>query len=592
MEIIPDNIPQELKERKQWIITNDQIENPESWMTFDEACDKVDNGYILYFYTENDPYTIVAVDTDCDTLKPLIRSIADKVNTYCEKDADYSEEDAEAYIMVFKGKHDFSSIDKIYEIRHSVLILFTGNTLHNRDISEDIKSLEDSVSLVKPALDDFKEKRKSYIEDMVHRCIALCKTIDDQKELIEKSLEYAYEHDTLGQSKQDIQETVDDILPKVVKWVESRKPKPLKSRERKPLTKIMKKEFKDIEDTVEGFISSEGLTLIAGWPKIGKSYWTLYMAISMAKGEKVFGKIPVEKHRVLYLDLESTDRRIQNRIYELEPDYNEEDSRYDNFEAYNYVDDEPWHGLNDNGLEEIKDWLDNTPGKKIVFIDTWGAFRAGHPVAASEAYDRDYSELSQLKKLADKHKTPIVVVTHLREKRGEDPLHQISGSAGVPGTVDTAMCFYPKPNKKMHVLVRSRDLNMNTYEFVGNNMSRTWTLVGTIDDESEKDLLDTLHPRFKKIVEFIKNSKDSDISRQDIKKHLLNTEPGLTDNQLDKTLRKLVQNDYIENTGRGKYSIPNSEINEADTVSKTPPKSSVKSSNTETIDSEKSIITD
>src|SRR5947209_1653111 len=58
---------------------------------------------------------------------------------------------------------------------------------------------------------------------------------------------------------------------------------------------------------VEGMIA-QGITLLAGPPKVGKSWLCLQLAIAVAEGSDVLG-IPVEKGEVLYLALEDTPRR-------------------------------------------------------------------------------------------------------------------------------------------------------------------------------------------------------------------------------------------------------------------------------------------
>jgi RecA-family ATPase len=51
-------------------------------------------------------------------------------------------------------------------------------------------------------------------------------------------------------------------------------------------------------------IVCEGLSLLAGPPKVGKSWLSLDLALSVAGGGKAFGAIPVQPGPVLYLALE------------------------------------------------------------------------------------------------------------------------------------------------------------------------------------------------------------------------------------------------------------------------------------------------
>ena len=60
--------------------------------------------------------------------------------------------------------------------------------------------------------------------------------------------------------------------------------------------------FPPIKWAVDGFLP-EGLSILAGGPKVGKSLLALHLAVGVALGGCVLGKIPVIKGRVLYLAL-------------------------------------------------------------------------------------------------------------------------------------------------------------------------------------------------------------------------------------------------------------------------------------------------
>ncbi len=77
----------------------------------------------------------------------------------------------------------------------------------------------------------------------------------------------------------------------------------------------MTQPLKPIEFVVDHLIS-QGLFILAGAPKVGKSWLALDMALSIAKGEKVFGR-ETKRGTALYLCLEDSYTRIQNRLFEL-----------------------------------------------------------------------------------------------------------------------------------------------------------------------------------------------------------------------------------------------------------------------------------
>ena len=185
---------------------------------------------------------------------------------------------------------------------------------------------------------------------------------------------------------------------------------------------IMNTPMKPIEYCVDGLIS-QGLFILAGAPKVGKSWLALDMCLSIAKGEKVLGKETSCGH-VVYLSLEDSLIRLQNRLYELT--------------------DEPSDNLNfaimaesiSNGLpEQIEYCRKRFDDLKIVVIDTLQKVRN----ESESSYSSDYKELSVLKSLADKLGIAIVLVHHTRKCSDSDPFNMISGSTGLSGCVDGSM---------------------------------------------------------------------------------------------------------------------------------------------------------
>lgn len=127
---------------------------------------------------------------------------------------------------------------------------------------------------------------------------------------------------------------------------------------------IMNTPMKPIEYCVDGLIS-QGLFVLAGAPKVGKSWLALDMCLSIAKGEKVLGKETLCGHAV-YLSLEDSLIRLQNRLYELTDDPS--DNLHFAIMAESIS----------NGLpEQIEYCRKRFDDLKIVFIDTLQMVRNG-----------------------------------------------------------------------------------------------------------------------------------------------------------------------------------------------------------------------
>ncbi|MEJ7703487.1 MAG: AAA family ATPase [Geodermatophilaceae bacterium] len=76
---------------------------------------------------------------------------------------------------------------------------------------------------------------------------------------------------------------------------------------------LMACDFPEPRWAVPGIIA-EGLTLLAGAPKVGKSWLALGLGIAVATGGKALGALDVTAGDVLYLALEDPPRRLQERL--------------------------------------------------------------------------------------------------------------------------------------------------------------------------------------------------------------------------------------------------------------------------------------
>ena len=190
----------------------------------------------------------------------------------------------------------------------------------------------------------------------------------------------------------------------------------------KSCEEIMTTVYKPIEFVIDGLIA-QGLYILAGAPKVGKSWLALDMCLSIAKGEKILG-LKTSQGTALYLCLEDSYARIQNRLYELTDEPTEM--------LYFSVMSDPIGG----GLEEqIEGFMSEHRDLKIVFIDTLQMVRSD----TDSSYGSDYKDLSVLKALADKLEIAIIVVHHTRKCKDIDPINMISGSTGISGCVDGSM---------------------------------------------------------------------------------------------------------------------------------------------------------
>ena len=66
---------------------------------------------------------------------------------------------------------------------------------------------------------------------------------------------------------------------------------------------------------IDGLLSN-GLAILSGDSKIGKSWMVLWFCLKIAAGEPIWGR-PTSRSSVIYLALEDKEWRIQQRMHEL-----------------------------------------------------------------------------------------------------------------------------------------------------------------------------------------------------------------------------------------------------------------------------------
>ncbi len=221
---------------------------------------------------------------------------------------------------------------------------------------------------------------------------------------------------------------------------------------------------------VEGLLP-EGLHLLAGSPKIGKSWLALWTCLCVSKGEPMWG-LPTAKGTGLYLCLEDSYIRIQGRLFHITEDAPEN--------LY-------FANLSDHiggGLEnQITSFLAEHPDTVLIVIDTLQRVR--DIVPDNNSYANDYRELSSLKELADEHHIAILLIHHLRKMNDTDPMNMISGTTGISGATDSNFVLKRKdrssPQAELHCT--GRDIESRVLTLRLQRETHTWVLAESLEEE-------------------------------------------------------------------------------------------------------------
>jgi hypothetical protein len=217
----------------------------------------------------------------------------------------------------------------------------------------------------------------------------------------------------------------------------------------------------------------EGLTVLAGKPKIGKSMLSLNLSVSISTGGIALGQVSVEQKDVLYLALEDTPRRIQDRISQSLQGSSPTGRL--NF-AFS------WPKMDGIGLEELDRWLEEHPDAGLVVIDTLARIR-GPKRNGSTLYDADYDDLCRIKSIADQHHITIILLHHLRKAGADEVLDLVSGSTGLTAAADTVAVLKRERARADAILyITGRDVEDKELALRSDGSSASFVLLGAAEE--------------------------------------------------------------------------------------------------------------
>ena len=294
---------------------------------------------------------------------------------------------------------------------------------------------------------------------------------------------------------------------------------------------ILATEYPEPTWAVPGLIS-EGVTILAGGPKIGKSYLCLHIALAVASGGTVLGKIEVTPRRVLYIALEDTYRRLGSRMRKILHGNPEPDRIHF---AYS------WPRLDGTGLQDLRSSMEQHPDIGLIIIDTLVRIRSSKRTGSP--YEADYNEISRIKALADEFGICIVVVHHLRKTKAQDIFDLVSGSTGLTAAADTvAILLRERSQADATLFVSGREVEEQELALRFEFDSGSWVLLGEAAacrlSEERQEIVDLLE------------SEGGPMKLGDIASALGKKKPNLLG-----LLSGLTDQGLVEKAGHGKYQL-------------------------------------
>jgi len=256
-------------------------------------------------------------------------------------------------------------------------------------------------------------------------------------------------------------------------------------------TELMDKEFEPIRWTVPGLIP-EGLILLAGKPKVGKSWLALHLchAVAFESGGYALGQIEVEPGKAVYYGLEDSERRLQERLKGISCGL----PIPGNLFISNHLE-----RLDAGGLEEIEAFLEDNPETRLVVIDTLARVKP-RSRRNTDAYETDTEIMGGLQALAMRHGVTVLVVHHMRKnvKDADDVFDGVLGSTGLTGTADaTVLVQRGRQSKEIVMHITGRDVEEQQLSVRFDLSDRVpFNLMGTTEEvhmsDTRKEILEYL----------------------------------------------------------------------------------------------------
>jgi len=322
-------------------------------------------------------------------------------------------------------------------------------------------------------------------------------------------------------------------------WVQAQDPPPTPNRPASALTIISaadlaRKSIPDPRWAVPGLLP-EGLVILAGRPKVGKSWLALDVALAVASGEAALRGVACEPGDVLYFALEDNLRRLQERIKQLGVTPS---PRLD------LATEAPTVGA--GFLEAVGEWLDRHPTSRLVVVDTLARIRPPRK-RGGDVYGEDTAALAGIQRMALERGVCVLLLHHLRKGTTTDPVDSVSGTAAIAGVPDAVLVLQKTKRQGEATLhLTGRDVEESDLLLSWNARTAGWILV---DHCADAGAVVALTEERRRILDVLKG-RDAALSPSEIAAALGHPEKAESTRHL---VRKLAAEGLIESAGYGHY---------------------------------------
>jgi len=294
---------------------------------------------------------------------------------------------------------------------------------------------------------------------------------------------------------------------------------------------LMAKHFDPIMWVIPGVLS-EGMYVLAGAPKLGKSWLALGWMLAVGSGGSALGSISCAKGDVLGLMLEDNERRLQRRIRQMRLS--------DIPDTVTLLTE--WPTIDDGCIREIEAWIAGVSNPRLIVVDVFARVK-GNKGGKETDYDFDYRQAAALQAIASAHNLALVVIHHTRKMAADDPFDEVSGTRGLTGAADGVLVLKRDGGTQQPVLYgRGRDLEEFESALQFDGETGAWSVIG-----AAWQVADTMERR--QIQEVLGRSVDP-MTPTELAERL-----GKSRQNVSKMLTKMLDERQVEKVSTGRYVL-------------------------------------
>ena len=206
------------------------------------------------------------------------------------------------------------------------------------------------------------------------------------------------------------------------------------------LDELMDNVFEGKSAVIENLLYT-GAYILAGAPKIGKSFLVAQIAHHVSTGQDLWG-YKVHQGTVLYLALEDDESRLQRRMFRM--------FGVEGTSSLHFATNAKMLG---SGLDEqLEKFVRERSDAKLIIVDTLQKVR--EVVNDSYSYSSDYEVIGKLKQFADRYGVCVLIVHHTRKQPAGDSFEMISGTTGLLGCADGSLLMQKKKRTELDATIK------------------------------------------------------------------------------------------------------------------------------------------